>query len=115
MKPTVGRIVLVKSSAFLGECPAIVTAIYPCSVQQRDLRLINVRVFTNNESDLCPLLTGIGQQSDSLMGWGWRWPSYEEPTPNSDIPADPACLQCVLGRDESDVVDGYACARHEAA
>jgi hypothetical protein len=63
--------VLVRSPAFIGECPAIVVAIVNTS-------LINVRVFTNDHSS--PMfLQGVQAQADSSQQWGWRWPPRDPP------------------------------------
>jgi hypothetical protein len=68
--PTLGRIVLVRSPAFIGECPAIVVAVVG--------PLINVRAFTNDHSS--PMfLQGVQSQADSSQQWGWRWPPRDPP------------------------------------
>jgi hypothetical protein len=80
MKVTVGRVVLVKSVLFHGECPGIVTAV----VDIAGLQYLNVHVFSNDTSH-SELLVNVGPQlSDSR--YGWRWPpgeagSYFEHTP----------------------------------
>jgi hypothetical protein len=82
MVPTVGRIVLVRSPAFLGECPAIVTAVYDGGVS------INCRVFTNEPGDnYIPLIMGLGPQELSSVKWGWRWPPRDDITTPEKIRA----------------------------
>lgn len=70
--PTIGRIVLVKSTAFFGECPAIVVMTYK-GVQDH---CINVRVFTNDDESPT-LLCAVPPQGENSLGFGWRWPPRE--------------------------------------
>jgi hypothetical protein len=69
MKPTPGRIVFVRSPAFVGEYPAVVVKSYAGVSEQ----YCDVRVFTAS-TDTPPYLQAIGPQSESSEKWGWRWP-----------------------------------------
>jgi hypothetical protein len=71
---TVGRIVLVRSSAFQGECPALVSAVF--EAEDGD-DACNAYAFTNTVG--IQFLTALRTQSESSNGWGWRWPPRLEP------------------------------------
>lgn len=73
MRASIGRIVLVKSPTFTGECAAIVTKVV---VGEDGIEIINVRVFTDVDS-IVPHLQRLQPQSESHVGWGWRWPPRE--------------------------------------
>jgi hypothetical protein len=80
--PTLGRIVFVRSPAFIGECPAIVVGV------DRADGLINVRVFTNDHQ--APMfIQGVMQQQESSQRWGWRWPPRDVIAPPDGV-APPA-------------------------
>jgi hypothetical protein len=65
--PAVGDVVLVRSSAFQGECPAIVIT----AKQNYGRVLLSVRVFTDVEGGT-HYLSSVLPQSESSNGWGWR-------------------------------------------
>jgi hypothetical protein len=76
--------VLVKSPAFIGECPGVVTAVYGGGEDAS----VNVHVFTNAGERL--FLVAMGAQSESSLGWGWRWPPREMPAESAaaEVSAD---------------------------
>jgi hypothetical protein len=86
-RPSIGRIVWVRSPAFVGECPAIITAVF----NGGDSTYINCRVFTNQDDGTyggaaCPLITSLQMQDESSVGWGWRWPPEVVAKIMRDIP-----------------------------
>lgn len=80
--PTAGRIVLVRSPALTVESPGIVTGAVR---DQADVVLVNVKCFGDDGRDVW--LERVSPQSESSVGWGWRWPPRIEEAARVPVPA----------------------------
>jgi hypothetical protein len=82
MKPVAGDVVLVKSSGFLGEWPAIVVWV------EAETGLLDVTVFTRS---VVHHLYGVQRQGESSEKWGWRFREVAE----GDTTKLPTCAAAV--------------------
>ena len=83
---------LVRSPAFIGECPGIVTRVY-AGVSEL---YVDVRVFTNDTANPAHL-AAVQPQSESSLKNGWRWPERGDTQGGmvsaEDVPVSPSISQ----------------------